>query len=306
MHIAVAVVGFRNLDDISRCLAALEHSTFQDFEVVICENGGSTAYLRLTEALPSRLPGGQPVRCVMAPGNMGFAAGVNRCIEESEDADAWWVLNPDTQPDSDALGAVVARLEAGDCDAVGCTLYFPDGRVQSHGGRWQSWLARSVSIGLGSSVKTAPNADAIEANQNYLNGAAMLVSQRFWRQVGPMREDYFLYAEEVEWFMRARAQGLRLGFALGARVLHEQGTTTGAGRKASLRSRLSVYLTHRNEMLLTCDHFALRLPIAAAAALAVIVLSYGKKRAWRQLSYGLSGWFAGLTGERGRPSWVKD
>lgn len=304
MHVAVAIVGYNNLADIMRCLTALQDTTFPDFEVIICENGGADAYAKLLEALPTRLSAGQAVRCVRSDVNVGFAGGVNRCLRESPQAQAWWVLNPDTAPDPQALGAMVKRLEAGDCDAVGCTLYLPDGRVQSHGGLWQSWLARSVSIGLGTSRFAPADGAAVEATQTYLNGAAMLISQRFWRTVGPMREDYFLYAEEVEWFIRARALGLRLGFAADAQVLHEQGTTTGAGGQTGQRSRLSVYLTHRNEMLLTRDCFPMRFPIVAAAALAVIVASYGKRRAWRQLGYGVHGWIAGVVGQRGRPQWA--
>jgi hypothetical protein len=50
MHVAVAIVGFRNEGDIVRCLGALEASTHRDFEIVICENGGPEAYARLTAA----------------------------------------------------------------------------------------------------------------------------------------------------------------------------------------------------------------------------------------------------------------
>ena len=51
MHIAVTIVGFRNCEDIVRCLGALEHSSHTDFEVIICENGGKLAFERLLEAL---------------------------------------------------------------------------------------------------------------------------------------------------------------------------------------------------------------------------------------------------------------
>ena len=178
-----------------------------------------------------------------APRNLGFAGGVNRCLAATASAGAWWVLNPDTEPDADALEAIVDRLARGDCDAVGCTIYLPDGRVQSYGGRWQAWLARSVSLGHGVAFDAPVNAARVEAAQNYLNGAAMVVTPRFLEAVGPMREDYFLYAEEVEWCLRGLAKRMTLGFASGARVKHSQGSTTGAGGHVTERSRLSVYLS---------------------------------------------------------------
>jgi GT2 family glycosyltransferase len=303
-HVALAIVGYRNIDDVVNCLAALALSSYRDFEVVICENGGAAAAAALAAAVPSTLDGGQTVRVVAAPGNLGFAGGVNVCLREAADADAWWILNPDTVPRSDALKAMVDRLLIGDCDAVGCTLYRPDGRVQSNGGRWRAWLARAESMGNGVGINAVVDAAAIERGQSYLNGASMLVGRRFLEATGPMREDYFLYCEEVEWCLRASAAGMRLGFAPTAFVEHKQGATTGAGAAIRARPRLPIYLDERNKILLTWDCFPGRIAVAAPAALVLLFLRYLPHRAWRQLGYGIAGWWAGLGGRRGVPSWL--
>src|ERR1700745_947012 len=125
MHIAVAIVGLRNPDDIATCVGALGRSDYADFEVIICENGGLEAYAALTASLPPSLPGGQKVRAVQAPGNLGYAGGINVCLRETPDADAWWILNPDTLPAPTAMSAQVERLAAGDCDAVARTIDRP-------------------------------------------------------------------------------------------------------------------------------------------------------------------------------------
>lgn len=304
MHVAVSIVGFRNPEDILRCLEALDRSTYSDFEVVICENGGPAAHHALAAVLPKALSRGQPIRAVLALGNLGYAGGVNLCLGEAPDADAWWVLNPDTAPDPGAMAAQVARLQVGDCDGVGCTLHLPGGQVQSHGGRWQPWLARAVSIGHGSPLDRRPDASLIERKQNYLNGASMMVSRRFVEVAGPMREDYFLYCEEVEWCLRARKRGLRLGLA-DALVLHFQGTTTGNSSDLAKRTQLPIYLSERNRILLTRDCFPARLPVVAATAFATLFAKYPRRGAWRQLGYGLAGWWAALRGERGVPAWLE-
>jgi GT2 family glycosyltransferase len=305
MHVAVAIIGFRNVDDIVRCLDALSKSTYEDFEVVICENGGQAAFDALTSNLDPTLKGGQPVRAILAPRNLGYGGGLNVCFEATPNADAWWVLNPDTLVGDTAMAALVARLERGDAQAVGCTLHLADGRVQSHGGQWQSWLARAISIGHSSSRGATVDPEAIERRQNYLNGASMMVDRRFLEDAGPLREEYFLYSEEVEWCLRARGRGLRLGFAPDARVLHYQGTTTGHGPNPARRSRLSIYLSERNKILLTRDHFATLMPLAAPAALLSFLWRCLRNRAWRQVEYGLAGWVAGLRNERGAPSWME-
>jgi N-acetylglucosaminyl-diphospho-decaprenol L-rhamnosyltransferase len=304
LHVAIAIVGFRNCGDIVRCMAALERSTYQDFEVVICENGGPAAYESLTAALGTHLAYGQKITVLESQTNGGYASGVNMCLHAAGSADAWWVLNPDTEPMPQSLDRMVTRLKEGDSDAVGNTILLGDGAVQSHGGVWGSWAARANSIGHGESAAKPVSKADIEKRQNYLNGASLLVNRRFVNSVGLMREEYFLYCEEVEWCLRAARRGIKLGYASGASVLHHQGTTTGYNRNVASRSRSSVYLGHRNAMLLTRDCFPGRLPVAAASAFLLLLWRYGARRAWRQLGYAYSGWLSGLRGERGRPNWI--
>src|SRR5258708_35979975 len=128
MHVAVVIVGYRNGDDVVRCLSALSRSTHADFEVVICENGGEAAHQELGRRVPGAFSGGQPIRLVSFGRNLGFAGGVNACFRETPNADAWWLLNPDTEPGAEAMRGLVARLASGDCDAVGSALLWPDGR----------------------------------------------------------------------------------------------------------------------------------------------------------------------------------
>lgn len=304
MHVAVCIVTFRNVDDVQRCLAALARSTYADFEVAICENGGAEAFARLEAVLPKALPGGQGVRAVASDGNPGYAAGVNRCLRETPDADAWWVLNPDTDAEPEALAALVERLQAGGCDAVAGTVYTPERTIDSRAGGWRPWLGRTFSIGFGEPLDSPADVAGVERLTSYVPGCCMLLSRRFLETVGPMREDFFLYCEEVEWCLRASDHGMRFGYAPGCRVLHYKGTTTGSVGDMRNRPRGPVYLDERNKILLTWIRGPVRLITVAPSALLLLSLRFGKRRAWKQLGYALSGWLAGLRNERGKPAWL--
>ena len=304
-RVAVVIVGYRNDGDIVRCLAALEKSTYRDFEVVICENGGEQAFAALRSRLAPTLAGGQPVTLIKAPHNGGYASGVNIAMVRARGADAWWILNPDTEPSAGAMAALVARAAQG-CDAVGGPIHFPSGDVQTFGGHWQSWRARGLTLGQGIPGDVKPEAGLIEKSQNYIAGASMFVSRTFLAVAGPMEERYFLYCEEIDWFLRAARRGLRLGFAPDAVVIHHQGTTTGYARTLDLRSARAVFLDERNKMLLTRTFFPARLPVAALLALARLVVRYGRQGAFRQIIFGFAGWFMGLLGQSGRPRWAEE
>jgi N-acetylglucosaminyl-diphospho-decaprenol L-rhamnosyltransferase len=132
-----------------------------------------------------------------------------------------------------------------------------------------------------------------------------MVGRRFVEVAGLMREDYFLYCEEVEWCLRGVERGMRLGFAAQAKVLHAHGAATGAGRPFAEQPRTPVYLGERNRLLLTRDRYPTLLAVAALAALVILCLRCARRGAWRQLGYGLAGWRAGLANERGAPKWLK-
>ncbi len=303
--VAVVIVSYQSAVDVADCLQALAASRHDDFEVVVCENGGAAAFDSLRAAIPQTLPSGQAVRLICADRNLGYAGGVNLAMAAAPDVDAWWVLNPDTRPEPEALGALVARLRQGDCEAVGCVLLLATGQVQSYGGCWQKSLARAVSLGYGGSASARVDRAQVEQNQNYLNGACMLVGRDFAAAAGPMREDYFLYCEEVEWCLRAIKAGMRLGFADDAVVLHKQGTSTGAHSDLRSSSRLSVYLNERNRVLLSRDCFPQLLPLALLAVPVTSIIRFGKRRAWRQVGYAVQGWWAGVFNRRGAPIWMR-
>jgi GT2 family glycosyltransferase len=305
MHLAVPIVSFRNPQDIMRCLAALELSTYSDFEIIICENGGDDDFAELVRRLPANLVAGQQIRAISRPDNPGYAVSFNACINASPSADAWWALNPDTQPSAGAMAAMVERLRAGDCHAVGCTIRLNDGRVQSHGGRWHKWTGRAVSLGWGSLSKESPRQDEIERRQNYLNGASMLISRQFLETTGLMDEEYFLYCEEVDWFLRGLRHGMKLAFAPNAEVIHDHGTATGGGQDLRQRSRLSTHLAERNRLLLTRKCFPMYLPTVILSAILLAFYHYALRGAWQQFWYGIAGLWAGVRGERGKPAWMR-
>jgi N-acetylglucosaminyl-diphospho-decaprenol L-rhamnosyltransferase len=303
MHVAVCIVGFRSPDEIGACLDALDQQTWSNFSVVICENGGERAFDELSARFGQRKVGAKPLCLMAAPDNPGYAAGVNRAISASGTAEAWWVLNPDTEPAPTCLAALVARMERDGVGIVGGSIVGADGRLQSCGGRWRSALARVESIGHGWPADTPVDAAAIEPYLDYQCGASMLVTRSVVDRVGLMREDYFLYCEEVEWCVRAKDAGFALGLAPDAIILHHQGSTTGSGGAVRRRSRLPIYLDERNKINIVRDLRPWQLWTAIPAALALAVLRYGKALAPRQMGYALSGWLAGVRNLRGKPAW---
>lgn len=326
--VAVAIVGYRCAEAIRACLEHLNRSTVPVGAVCICENGGPEAFAELAAALRSGLAcagteadpeappeaaeslvlrPGRPgavgaVRLYRAGANLGYAGAVNLVIAALAPRPDWsalWVLNPDTLPRPTALAAVRDRAAAGGYGIVGSRLVIQrSGRVQLYGGRWRRWLGRGYNIGLGAAAEAPVDPEAVETAQHYVSGAAMFVSRAYIEAVGPMREDYFLYAEEVDWCLRRGA--FRLGYAHDSVVLHDHGAVIGSSVDRRARSPLSVFLDERNRLVLTRRFYPAAFPVAAVMAL-LFTTQYLRAGAVRNFRVALAGWWAGLRGETGFP-----
>jgi GT2 family glycosyltransferase len=64
---------------------------------------------------------------------------------------------------------------------------------------------------------------------DFLTGAALCFPRVAWDRVGPFDERFFLYFEDVEWCLRARAAGFALRVEERATARHGAGSSTGGG-----------------------------------------------------------------------------
>jgi GT2 family glycosyltransferase len=303
--IVVCLVGFGNIADFIRCLPALSAQTYAEFEVVICENGGPEAFAALSEVVPPRLQKGQAVTLIADHSNPGYAGGINRCIAARPGCEFYWVLNPDTVPRPGALAAMVADIRVRNLDATGGPIVLPSGRLRTCGGRWSRWLAFPIAIGMDLPADQCPTAAEVERRLDFISGASLLATHRLIEEAGLMREDYFLYGEEVEWCLRARARGLKLGFTRGGEVLHFQGTTTGSGHDLGEQGLLPIYCNERNRILILRDTEAAPVfAIGVLGALLLIVWRYGRRGLWQAMGVALSGLRDGIMNRRGKPAWL--
>lgn len=169
---------------------------------------------------------------IRSGGNLGFAGGCNVAIRAAglENFAYFWFLNPDTVVTRQALSELLGRAER---DArigiVGSTLRYYDApdTVQALGGATLNRRnAYSRHIGEGEPLSIVPSdGSSVERELAYVMGASMLVSARFIRKVGLMREDYFLYYEEADWAARGRGQ-FDLGYAPRSEVFHKSGANS--------------------------------------------------------------------------------
>jgi len=269
---AVVLLNWNGWKDTIECLGSLLPVLGPHVSVIVCDNASSDGsidrigawlaerystwgltHLTRDQVLMGAKPSPQHVLLVQNGANLGFAGGNNSGIRlgmNNPECRYIWLLNNDTTVLPTTLPAVITRMEQDSSIGIcGSTLMYHDrpDLVQAMGGALYSrWTGRSRHIGAFSDRAEIPQESAlVERQMSYVVGASMLVRREFIEQVGYMREDYFLYCEEIDWASRGRGL-FRLGYAPQSVVFHKEGASIGTA--ASGGSPLSIFYLFRNRV----------------------------------------------------------
>ncbi|MGO9391058.1 glycosyltransferase [Rhodoblastus sp.] len=329
--VAVIIVSYRNPDEVAACLSALSKcDRAYPFEIFISENGGSAAYSGLVDLLRHgknphlgalkyndsedsifnrvdgflTADGNLPVSIGESKENLGYAGGINAWIRRLIDQDDWrgfWILNPDTFADPKALVELVHFAETHDKGMVGSRLLShrrPE-IILSRGLKWSFWEGRTLGVDNFTPASHRPDPEDVERRIDSPSGASFYITTQCVQRIGLMDERYFLYFEDFDWGMHAKA-ACGIGYAFDSVVSHIGGTTIGSASSRRTRSQLSVYLDYRNRLLFVRRNHPGWYPWTVAMVLAR-TLEFLASGAMKNFRTALAGWSAGVKGETGRP-----
>ncbi|HWI84196.1 glycosyltransferase family 2 protein [Ramlibacter sp.] len=196
--------------------------------------------------------------------NLGYAGGLNAGIRwgtERFGAGSFWLLNNDVRVEPQALAALVAAKDAvPDAGLCGSVLleWEPPHEVQAIGGIYRK------ALGVGWHLRQTAAGDAAKKvclDIDYPVGASLFVEQDYLDRVGPMDDSYFLYYEEMDWVERGRRAGLRPVVALGSRVFHKEGASTGSHGGVRRKSLLSERYGVVNRLRITRKFWPVLVPL---------------------------------------------
>lgn len=170
-------------------------------------------------------------------GNLGYAGAINAAMEVSGPAEAYLVLNPDTEVLPSAVGALLERLRRSNAGAVVPLMLADDGArypsLRREPSATRTWGDALFGARLARrphwSAETDYDAEsyAHAHTVDWATGAAILVSAEAAQAAGPWDERYFMYSEETDYCRRLRQLGFDVWFEPAARVRHS-GASSGS------------------------------------------------------------------------------
>lgn len=229
MKFDVVVVNYRSGSRLAECLQAARAFLGDRSELIVVDNSPGDETVAAVAAQ-------QRATMLESPGNIGFAAAVNRGVAAGA-AKLVLLLNPDVREIHGDPGAVEAAFEDDRVAAVGVRLLNSDGSIQLTARR-QPRLVDLFAGGLGLG-STFPG----WRRHYYLDewdygssrvvesvfGACLFLRRSAIEDVGPFDERFFLYAEETDWLVRASRRGWRTLFLAEVEAVHAQRQSSDAG-----------------------------------------------------------------------------
>ena len=217
----MAVLSYDGRHLLEVILPSLARQRFEDFEVVVIDNGSrddTVSWLR------AHWPG---VQVVSLPDNVGVSAALNVCARSGR-GELLGLFNNDLELAPDCLGELVDALRnyPGAGWAGAKLMDFHQRDIIDGAGDIFTWGATGDRRGRGE--RDHGQYDAPRAIFGACGGAA-LYRRSALEEVGEFDEDFFAFNEDVDWNLRAQLAGFSCRYVPTAVVYHMGSATIGRG-----------------------------------------------------------------------------
>jgi GT2 family glycosyltransferase len=293
--VAVVILNWNGWEDTVACVDSCLRSSHPGVRLLVVDNGSTDGSEQI---LRERFPA---LEILQTGENLGFAGGNNAGMRRVLDtgADLVVLLNNDTVVDPGFAAALAEAARVRPDAGMLCSkiLLFDEPEVLWYAGAsFHPWIGWGRHRGHGQ--RDVGQFDRLEETDRP-TGCALMVTRACCERVGLLRDDYFCYAEDLEWGLRARDAGFALLYVPGSRVWHKVSRSTGGPR-----SVVAVRYNTRN--LLACLESRRPLPgplrparwaaVIGAAALGLVTQGLPLRAGLQAVLRGVGDWRHGRSG----------
>lgn len=232
MDLSIIIINYKSAGHVLTCIESIYKETQKySFEIIVVDNNSEDdSETKIATAFPE-------VKWIQSGYNAGFARANNIGIRASKGENIL-ILNADTIILDNALNKTIDLFKIKvDTIACGVQLLNPDSTHQISGAYFKRgglnfllplpYLGRFIRY-LGYKLKAKiPSVKEVVAEQevDWIVGAFIMVKKEVLTIAGLFDEDFFMYAEEIEWCSRLRKQGKLYLFAE-PKIIHIGGGTS--------------------------------------------------------------------------------
>lgn len=237
--VSIITVNFNQPEATEALLHSIRNNNpYQYIEIIVVDNGSSS----------NPVPGWQTrypdVLFIRSAQNKGFAGGNNLGIKAAK-GDFLFLVNNDTEFTEGLVQTLLQTMhEHPECGIVSPKIrYYQSPEILQYAGftAMNYFTARNSCIGQ--FEKDNGQYDYRSGETAFAHGAAMFVRAAALKETGLMKENYFLYYEEMDWCDSFKRNGYTIRVNMQGLIYHKESLSVGQ------RSQLKEYFMNRNRIL---------------------------------------------------------
>ncbi|MGE3508967.1 MAG: glycosyltransferase family 2 protein [Vicinamibacterales bacterium] len=225
--VSVIIVSYNTREVLRDCLTAVEGSSQVTLELFVVDNHSRDGSADMVaQDFPC-------VHLIRNADNRGFAAANNLAIPRTSGRFVL-LLNPDTVVRPETIGTLARYLAANPGVGIcGPRVMNPDGSQQSCGYQYPtpiSEIRQSKNIPgflrriVGPEPPRRPR--MVPTEVEWVDGCCLMIRRDVIDMIGLLDEQFFMYAEELDWCFNARRRGWRIVAHPGTSILHYGGQSS--------------------------------------------------------------------------------
>ena len=238
-YVAIILLNYNGYDDTVDCVESLLVNLYKKFTIIIVDNNSTDGSgKKLKQLYDSNLK----IQVILNKENRGFSAGNNVGIKVALNRgyDDVLLLNNDTIVTKDFLKNIIDAQKRYKKLAIytgKIKYYYNKNLIWFAGGKYSFFKGSTYHIGI---MKEDNGEYDSEKNIEFICGCYMYMNREVIHKIGFLPEEYFLYAEDLDYSLNARGNNVDLKYIPSSVIYHKVSAST------SKLSNLSQFYTVRN------------------------------------------------------------
>lgn len=245
--VGIVILNYNGNQDTLECLNSITTHLSSDhfkFKIYLIDNNSRNP---IAEDILEQFP--LDICYVKNEKNLGFAEGNNVGITRSikDGCDYVMLLNNDTILVDDSIQRTLKYIRSNPSIGIaGLINYYFDEQDKIWQAGFIADLVKAKNIAI---IRNDSRLDSEFYFADFVPGSSMIIKREVVEKIGMLNKRYFAYYEDIDYCIRTKKAGFKVGFYANSKILHKVSKSSTSALRIYLRTRnkLLFYKTHAYE-----------------------------------------------------------
>ena len=244
--VAVIVVNWKKYDITSSCIESILNSTNSNFKIILVDNESDNKKVKNFKYK-------NEIEIIQNKKNEGFSKANNIGIDYAlkNNYDYTILINNDTIVEKNLIEVLLKTAQAKNFSVVQPLILNYNGKeIWNAGGRINYFFGNFITR-----KKVGNSLNSSQELTEWLTGCCCLFKTKIFKEIGKLDESFFAYYEDVDFSLRLKKHGYKIGFTSKTHICHyESFSSISNNSKGGKLSPYIHYLNIRNHILILKKH----------------------------------------------------